>query len=423
MAATAHANLSLPGSPALAGHPVLTALDSQPETPNRGTFGTEFFKIFTGPKKATRDGAAPKRRGPKPDSKPAMTRRQELNRQAQRTHRERKEQYMRALETEVSRLREAYTNEISEAKVSIQQHQEMLKKSRCENEILKEILSAHGINFAPDLEQKMAERGSMGAFQSSPVAPSSTGSNSVAFTNATNNLQNITPATSISPGLSPQAVHSVEQPDLSASMGFVPQQTVYHASPMENIAMDRSSVGQGAEPPVPVMRGVFENDPQLQIDFILTLEGPCREHTDYLCRRSITEADDEDMPFSGHALMASCPPPSYIANTAPDQTYPHKTYDLPLANLSTLLNLSRQLVTDGQITPIMALQCLKNHELYHSLRREDIKIIIDTLNTKVRCYGFGAVVEDFELIDCLSSVLGTTVDLSVVRVRDDSIYG
>jgi hypothetical protein len=32
----------------------------------------------------TRDGAPAKRRGPKPDSKPALTRRQELNRQAQR---------------------------------------------------------------------------------------------------------------------------------------------------------------------------------------------------------------------------------------------------------------------------------------------------------------------------------------------------
>lgn len=35
-------------------------------------------------KKPTRDGNPPKRRGPKPDSKPALTRRQELNRQAQR---------------------------------------------------------------------------------------------------------------------------------------------------------------------------------------------------------------------------------------------------------------------------------------------------------------------------------------------------
>jgi hypothetical protein len=30
------------------------------------------------------EGQTPKRRGPKPDSKPALTRRQELNRQAQR---------------------------------------------------------------------------------------------------------------------------------------------------------------------------------------------------------------------------------------------------------------------------------------------------------------------------------------------------
>lgn len=35
-------------------------------------------------KRTTRDGQPPKRRGPKPDSKPALTRRQELNRQAQR---------------------------------------------------------------------------------------------------------------------------------------------------------------------------------------------------------------------------------------------------------------------------------------------------------------------------------------------------
>lgn len=152
------------------------------------------------------------------------------------------------------------------------------------------------------------------------------------------------------------------------------------------------------------------------------LEGPCREHTDYLCRRSVTEADDEDMPFSGHALMATCPPPSYIANTTPEQTYPHQTYDLPHANLSTLLNLSRQLVTEGQITPIMALQRLKSHELYRSLTRDDVKIIIETLNTKVRCYGFGAVVEDFELRDCLSSVVGAKVDMGMTQVTDDMLY-
>lgn len=182
---------------------------------------------------------------------------------------------MRALETEVSRLREAYTNEISEAKVSIQQHQEMLQKAQSENDILKEILATHGINFASELEQRMADRGAMGGFHSSPVAPSSTGSNSVAFSNTHRaNNQSITPATSISPELSPQAVHSVEQPDLAASMGFAPQPQVYHASPSENMAMDRSSAGRILDPAVPTMRGVFESDPQLQIDFILTCVSP-----------------------------------------------------------------------------------------------------------------------------------------------------
>lgn len=48
-----------------------------------GSMNLGFLKTLT-EKKTTRDGQTPKRRGPKPDSKPALTRRQELNRQAQR---------------------------------------------------------------------------------------------------------------------------------------------------------------------------------------------------------------------------------------------------------------------------------------------------------------------------------------------------
>lgn len=121
--------------------------------------------------------------------------------------------------------------------------------------------------------------------------------------------------------------------------------------------------------------------------------------------------------------MATCPPPSYIANTTHEQKYPHQTYDVSPAILNKLLNLGRSFVTDGQFTPVMALQCLKSHELYHTLTRDDIHIIIETLTTKVRCYGFGAVMEDFELMDCLSSVLGTKVDAGMGRMPDDFMYG
>lgn len=43
-----------------------------------------FLKNLTEKKNTRVDGQPLKRRGPKPDSKPALTRRQELNRQAQR---------------------------------------------------------------------------------------------------------------------------------------------------------------------------------------------------------------------------------------------------------------------------------------------------------------------------------------------------
>lgn len=177
---------------------------------------------------------------------------------------------MRALETEVSRLREAYTTEISDANIQVQQHKEALQAVRTENDILKEILIAHGIHYEPELEQRRAERPMVG-YQSSPVAASSAGSQTAGFANSTSN-QNTTPATSISPGLSPGTggAGGDHHPDISPPMAFAPPQQVYHAGPSESMgAMDRSAC-QPAAPPVSALGGVFESDPQLQIDFILT---------------------------------------------------------------------------------------------------------------------------------------------------------
>ncbi|RJE18751.1 hypothetical protein PHISCL_08915 [Aspergillus sclerotialis] len=388
---------------------------------SRSSMGSEFLKIFGGGKRVTRDGQPPKRRGPKPDTRPAASRRQELNRQAQRSHRERKEQYMRALEVEVSRLREAYGQDLSAANVSVQQHKQKVQTLSDENEILKGILSAHGIPFEADLERYRAERAHPGQ-QSSPF---SSHTPSTHITSASHPFTT-TPPTSVSPNsVSPPINGTMHAPafnNISPTQAYSTQVNQISNSPAMDV-IDRSGQSQSFAEPVQAIGGIFETDPQLQIDFVLTLEGPCREHTDFLCRRSVAEADDENMPFSGHALMATCPPPSYIANTTNEQPYPHKTYDLPVANLNTLLNLSRQVVNEGQITPIMALQCLKNHELYHTLTREDVHIIIETLNTSVRCYGFGACVEDFELMDCFRKVLGSKVqDVGFSQLGDDAMY-
>lgn len=136
-----------------------------------------------------------------------------------------------------------------------------------------------------------------------------------------------------------------------------------------------------------------------------------------MVRRSLESPDNEDEAlFSGHALMASCPPPSHIQRVPAQQgglvpTYEHKVPDAESVQiLSNLLNLSQTLrgsIPSGQVTPIMALQSLKGHRNYASLTRDDVLGMIESIRSKVRCYGFGAVMEDFELRDALSTIFAT----------------
>jgi hypothetical protein len=127
--------------------------------------------------------------------------------------------------------------------------------------------------------------------------------------------------------------------------------------------------------------------------------------------------DNDNAQISGHALMASVPPPSHISSTPAQggglvNTYPHQVPDIPaqfVGNLLDLAKASNQLAANGyieggQVTPVMALQSLRGHPHYNTLTREDVEGMIESIKNKVRCYGFGAVMEDFELRDALSSI-------------------
>lgn len=93
-------------------------------------------------KKVTRDGKPQKKRGPKPDSRPAATRRQQLNRQAQRSHRERKELHMHELELQVIRDKQVHLETLQEKNAAVE-----------ENRLLRQILDKHGI-FYPAKDQQ-----------------------------------------------------------------------------------------------------------------------------------------------------------------------------------------------------------------------------------------------------------------------------
>ncbi|OJD33758.1 bzip-type transcription factor [Diplodia corticola] len=326
-----------------------------------------FFKGYGGDKKtrgqshkppasscpvdADADGQPPKRRGPKPDSKPALTRRQELNRQAQRTHRERKEMYIKALEQEVLRLKDVFGNTARERDAIAE-----------ENRRLKELLAAHGIPFDSNspasVFQQMAGSSYGGSSRGSVSGSYHAGTASTGYTSPPPSM----PART-APGLPMQ--------------GIPPQHNQLQPA---QTGMDYDQIG---------------------IDFVLTLEKPCMEHMQFL----LVRAEDNEADVSGHALMQTCPPHSHIAQN-PEEKYPHKMLDVSQPDLMKLLDLSHRLPTmEGEITPVMAWVSIIQDPRFPELVKEDIEAVKNDLLAKVRCYGFGAVIEEFEIRDALNSVL------------------
>ncbi|RYP17247.1 hypothetical protein DL765_004632 [Monosporascus sp. GIB2] len=310
-------------------------------------------------KKSTRDGNPPKRRGPKPDSKPALTRRQELNRQAQRTHRERKELYIKALEDEVFRLKEIYSN--------VAQDKEKLAE---ENRQLKGLLHQTGASpISAGIIDDISSSPSFGYASSNASGAHAPGS-SHAYT---------TPLTTM-----PTA------PSLSTSSQLMTGNQVIHGT---------------ASQPLAPLHADYE---QAGIDFVLALERPCMVHLPWLLDRANGAGGEP----SGHALMASCPPVPFsdLNKDVPfgnnDTTARHgQTWELSKSDLATLLDLSRRLDLDGEITPIMAWGKVLDHPRLTELGPEDFVKLVDELKGKVRCYGFGAVMEEFEVRDALNAVL------------------
>lgn len=102
----------------------------------------------------------------------------------------------------------------------------------------------------------------------------------------------------------------------------------------------------------------------------------------------------------GHALMASCPPAPFqdLKESSPfanvdgtavkrEETPVQGTWQVTKADLSTLLDLSKRLDLDGEITPVMAWGMIMSHPQFKALSASDVQHIAEELGRKVRCYG------------------------------------
>ena len=182
-----------------------------------------------------------------------------------RTHRERKEQYIKALELELSRLREVYLNEAAAAAAQIEQRDMVMQDQRRENEVLRQILAGNGINYEAELEsRKMAMGISVKRDASNSLSPNVMAiklhpySNVVTAPSSTVGYSPMrdggyTNGSSMSSGPSPATTHHSNSPSGPALQEYSPAPQIKH---------------EHGVPATPI--GIFEQDPQLGIDFILS---------------------------------------------------------------------------------------------------------------------------------------------------------
>lgn len=182
-----------------------------------------------------------------------------------RTHRERKEQYIKALEIEIARLRETFVAESATVQNHLRHSELMLRDQQQENMLLREILNSRGIAFEVELQQRknalgVRSQGSRGISPSYSAAHSSPYNTVMHASQSQSGMSDLrhpgsgyaNGTTSVGSGHSPNSQNN-PSPGTHHS----------HSPPDVQEVAGRQDAG------MPDMPGVFEKDPQLGIDFIL----------------------------------------------------------------------------------------------------------------------------------------------------------
>jgi hypothetical protein len=310
------------------------------------------------------DGRPMQKRGPKPRNKPALTRKQELARKAQRNHRERKELYVKALEQEVLLLKD----DVCTLSTSNDRLQEEIRQ-------LKRLLERQRTSCSP-----------------------TGGSNELAGElNGPYRLNSAIPGT-----------YCLQVPNPSNVQDGISEMIM---SPPSAQASSQSLSWHETE------SGIDYD--QAGIYFVLRLERPCLDHM----------RDEPESHLYGHALMASCAPGLHpqpnsemTSGYHSDIALGKQSYSLSKPGLANLLERSWRLNLDGEVTPVMAWDMILNHPRFLELRPEDFRNITEDLGGKVKCYGFGAIFEEFEVRDAIENILSTKPRLDRPLENNESDY-
>ncbi|CAK7568000.1 MAG: hypothetical protein SEPTF4163_005978 [Sporothrix epigloea] len=123
--------------------------------------------------------------------------------------------------------------------------------------------------------------------------------------------------------------------------------------------------------------------------------------------------------------MATCPPKPFSELTSDipfgyrnarnsEFKTDQRTWEISKVDLNSLLELSSKLNLDSEVTPVMAWGMILAYPRIAELTTKDFESLTDELGSKVRCFGFGAVMEEFEVRDAIVNVLSTKRDVFTI---------
>ncbi|KAL8712852.1 MAG: hypothetical protein Q9220_003060 [cf. Caloplaca sp. 1 TL-2023] len=264
-----------------------------------------------------------------------------------RTHRQRTQNYIKTLESEVVRLRGS-EGELLQQNHKLENQVSILRTAL----ILAEVPLPAGFEGSPQLAQPQSLASDM---------PSTVSYKRDDLNHQRLHIDWAKPAQG--PGAGPQA--------LTGSRYDSRDWNSAGPKPLPNLPQDFNSTYDN---PLPGMASKKLDTAEVAVDFVLALEHICMAHLPH-------PADQPSENPSNHALMMS----TAIVSRAPNPPQVNTSWTANGAMIKELLNLSSAISLDGEITPVEAWHRLRQHPAFSRLNRNAIDKIKADLSASVRC--------------------------------------
>ncbi|KAL5375007.1 hypothetical protein DPSP01_011497 [Paraphaeosphaeria sporulosa] len=314
----------------------------------------------------------------------AYQKRREQVRRAQKTHRERKEAYVKSLESEVIQLRANEARLFQETKTLY-----------AEINAMKTLLARNGIAIPSSVSSPPRDQDSVveerwgGDANTAEREVTGGGMFEFSVTEKTTKQSHERIVVRRQPRKrsNERSTTALASDHSSRTLSTPPNPGGLLMSPAPFPATFNTPLSSSSSP----FALVSSQDPTaIGMDFILSLEAPCLGHIPH------TDANDHASP-SGHALMASATLLHFHDPHTPSSTHSHSqsqspAWTVPESGVQRLLELARSIPLDGEVTPVQAWACIRQHPQYERLRLERLEEMKSALLVWVKCYGFGGVV-------------------------------